>query len=86
MYLCISTINFALLSFSGITSFIFTRYGQGFYLMTSSEYQRVSLSARYSGEAMCTLELAEGMRPEPPPEPEPQPETGAEGGEPAKER
>lgn len=33
------------------------------------------------GEPQCTLELAEGMRPEPPPEPETQPEAGAEGGE-----
>ncbi|XP_053393293.1 lethal(2) giant larvae protein homolog 1-like isoform X2 [Mercenaria mercenaria] len=72
---------------NGITSFIFTKYGQGFFLLTSSEYQRISLSARVQGEPMCTLELAEGMRPEPPPEPEtqPEPEAGAEGGEPAKE-
>lgn len=66
---------------NGITSFIFTKYGQGFYLITSSEYQRISLSARVQGEPKCTLELAEGMRPEPPPEPETQPEAGAEGGE-----
>lgn len=61
---------------NGITSFIFTRYGQGFYLLTSSEYQRVSLSARTSGEPRCTLELAEGMRPARPAEEE----KGAEGG------
>ncbi|XP_060562320.1 lethal(2) giant larvae protein homolog 1-like [Ruditapes philippinarum] len=68
---------------NGITSFIFTRYGQGFFLLTSSEYQRISLSARTQGEPTCTLELAEGMRPEPPPEPETEtePEAGAEGGE-----
>lgn len=38
----------------------------------------MSLSARVQGEPLCTLELAEGMRPEPPPEPEPEAE--AEGG------
>jgi len=56
---------------SGITSFIFTKYGQGYYLLSSSEYQKVTLSARHTGEAKCTIELAEGMRPEPVEEPEP---------------
>lgn len=70
--------------YSGITSFIFTKYGQGYYLLTSSEYQKVTLSARYQADVKCTLELAEGMRPEPPKEPEPQPAEqapAAEGGE-----
>lgn len=76
-------LNGAFYIFSGITSFIFTKYGQGFFLLTSSEYQRISLSARMQGDSACTLELAEGMRPEPPPEPETEPEAaaGAEGGE-----
>ena len=62
------------LCFSGITSFVFTKYGQGFYLRTASEFERLTLSARYQTKAKCELELAEGMRPAPPPEPEPQPE------------
>lgn len=62
---------------NGITSFIFTKYGQGFYLATPSEFQRVTLSARYQGEAQCTITLPEGMRPEPEPEPEPAPEVEA---------
>ncbi|WAQ96727.1 L2GL1-like protein [Mya arenaria] len=67
---------------NGITSFIFTKFGQGFYLFSSSEYQRVTLSARYQGEPKCTMELAEGMRPEPPEELEPEAagtEQGVEG-------
>lgn len=70
---------------SGITSFIFTKYGQGYYLLTSSEYQKVTLSARYQGDIKCTIELPEGMRPEAPQEPEPQAAGGetAGGGEPA---
>lgn len=78
------------LFFSGITSFIFTKYGQGYYLLASSEYQKVTLSARYQGDTKCTIELAEGMRPEAPQEPEaPAGEAAAvaEGGEqPASQR
>lgn len=61
---------------NGITSFIFTKYGQGFYLRTPSEFERLTLSARYKTQASCEIELAEGMRPQlvPEPQPEPQPE------------
>ncbi|XP_038069031.1 LLGL scribble cell polarity complex component 2-like isoform X3 [Patiria miniata] len=58
---------------SGVQSLIFTSRGEGFYLLSPSELERFSLSARYFTEPMCMLELAEGMRP-PPPEPEPEPE------------
>lgn len=58
----------------GISSFTFTKYGQGFFLVSASEYSRVTLSARNITEPMCDVELAEGMRPEQPSEPEPTPE------------
>ncbi|KAH3872012.1 lethal(2) giant larvae protein homolog 1-like isoform X2 [Dreissena polymorpha] len=64
---------------NGITSFLFTKFGQGFYLFSSSEYQRVTLSARYQGEPKCTLQLAEGMRPERPVEEQNQGEAITEG-------
>ncbi|XP_022084942.1 lethal(2) giant larvae protein homolog 1-like isoform X4 [Acanthaster planci] len=57
---------------AGIQSLIFTSRGEGFYLLSPSELERFSLSARYFTEPMCMLELPEGMRP-PPPEPEPEP-------------
>ncbi|KAL5019307.1 hypothetical protein ScPMuIL_005029 [Solemya velum] len=56
---------------NGITSFVFTKYGQGFYLMSASEFTRVTLSARYIMEPRCVLTLKEGMRLDPEPEPEP---------------
>ncbi|XP_052070138.1 lethal(2) giant larvae protein homolog 1-like isoform X2 [Mytilus californianus] len=55
---------------TGISSFIFTKHGQGFYLLSSSEYARVTLSSRNVTEPNCTVELKDGMRPEPEPEPE----------------
>nr|XP_006817104.1 PREDICTED: lethal(2) giant larvae protein homolog 1-like isoform X3 [Saccoglossus kowalevskii] len=58
---------------TGISSCIFTCRGEGFYLLSPSEFERFSLSARYIKEPMCMLELKEGMRPTPP-EPEPEPE------------
>ncbi|VDH99093.1 lethal(2) giant larvae protein [Mytilus galloprovincialis] len=67
---------------TGISSFIFTKHGQGFYLLSSSEYARVTLSSRNVTEPNCMVELKEGMRPEPEPEPvvvvEPQKEEGEE--------
>lgn len=56
---------------SGISSFTFTKQGQGFFLNSPSEYIRVTLSSRYVTEPNCAIELQEGMRPEPEPEPEP---------------
>ncbi|CAG2248230.1 LLGL [Mytilus edulis] len=67
---------------TGISSFIFTKHGQGFYLLSSSEYARVTLSSRNVTEPNCMVELKEGMRPEPEPEPvvvvEPQKEEAEE--------
>lgn len=57
---------------NGIASFIFAKNGQGFYLSCSSEFCRTSLSKRYVTQPQCTVELREGMRPEPEPEPEPE--------------
>lgn len=53
---------------NGISSFIFAKNGQGFYLSCSSEFCRTSLSKRYVTQPQCTVELQEGMRPEPEPE------------------
>uniref|UniRef100_A0A8C7N8C5 LLGL scribble cell polarity complex component 1 n=1 Tax=Oncorhynchus kisutch TaxID=8019 RepID=A0A8C7N8C5_ONCKI len=41
---------------SGIASCVFTRNGQGFYLISPSEYQRFSLSAKVITEPLCTVE------------------------------
>ncbi len=65
---------------AGIQSLIFTSRGEGFYLLSPSELERFSLSARYFTEPMCMLDLPEGMRP-PPPEPEPELEPEPEQGE-----
>lgn len=62
---------------SGISSFVFTKDGQGFYLQSPSEFSRVSLSTSTSSAApRCELELAEGLRPPP----ESRPEAAATGG------
>ncbi|CAH1794883.1 unnamed protein product [Owenia fusiformis] len=61
----------------GISSAVFTKNGQGFYLGSPSEYVRFSLSARYTSTPLCMVELKEGMRP-PPPEPEPEAEPEVE--------
>ncbi|XP_071485894.1 LLGL scribble cell polarity complex component 2-like, partial [Diadema antillarum] len=63
----------------GIGSVLFTSRGEGFYLLTASEFERFTLSASTITEPLCSLQLAEGMRPPPPqpevePEPEPEPE------------
>ncbi|XP_033745086.1 LOW QUALITY PROTEIN: LLGL scribble cell polarity complex component 2-like [Pecten maximus] len=54
---------------NGISSFTFTKQGQGFFLNSPSEYIRVTLSSRYVADSNCAVELKEGMRPEPEPEP-----------------
>lgn len=51
--------------FSGISSFVFTKEGQGLYLHSPSEFTRVTLCPRFVIEPICMLELKEGMRPEP---------------------
>ncbi|CAI9724364.1 (2) giant larvae homolog 1-like isoform X1 [Octopus vulgaris] len=70
---------------NGISSFIFTKNGQGFHLICSSEFCRTSLSKRYVTQPNCTIELAEGMRPEPVAEPEALPETEQQPAEPSEQ-
>ncbi|PWA21797.1 hypothetical protein CCH79_00018878, partial [Gambusia affinis] len=41
---------------SGIASCVFTKQGQGFYLMSPSEFERFSLSTRYLVEPRCLVE------------------------------
>ncbi|CAG2163640.1 unnamed protein product, partial [Oppiella nova] len=48
---------------NGISSLVFTRNGEGFYLHSSSEFRRFSLSARHIVEPICTVDLPEGSRP-----------------------
>lgn len=42
---------------SGIASCVFTKHGQGFYLISPSEFERFSLSTRNITEPLCSLEL-----------------------------
>ncbi|KAM9748741.1 lethal(2) giant larvae protein homolog 1 isoform 6-T6 [Dama dama] len=42
---------------SGIASCVFTRHGQGFYLISPSEFERFSLSARNITEPLCCLDI-----------------------------
>ncbi|ESP01458.1 hypothetical protein LOTGIDRAFT_111948 [Lottia gigantea] len=55
---------------NGIASFIFTKDGQAFYLKSSSEFDRITLSPRHVTLALGMLELKDGMRPDPEPEAE----------------
>uniref|UniRef100_A0A3Q3JYS0 LLGL scribble cell polarity complex component 2 n=1 Tax=Monopterus albus TaxID=43700 RepID=A0A3Q3JYS0_MONAL len=41
---------------SGIASCVFTKHGQGFYLISPSEFERFSLSTRYLVEPRCLVE------------------------------
>ncbi|KAM4844100.1 lethal(2) giant larvae protein homolog 1 isoform 7-T7 [Thomomys bottae] len=43
---------------SGIASCVFTRHGQGFYLISPSEFERFSLSARNVTEPLCDLNIS----------------------------
>ncbi|XP_058012954.1 lethal(2) giant larvae protein homolog 1 isoform X1 [Ahaetulla prasina] len=43
---------------SGIASCVFTKYGQGFYLISPSEFERFSLSTRNITEPLCILETS----------------------------
>uniref|UniRef100_A0A671L6N5 LLGL scribble cell polarity complex component 2 n=1 Tax=Sinocyclocheilus anshuiensis TaxID=1608454 RepID=A0A671L6N5_9TELE len=51
---------------SGIASCVFTKYGQGFYLMSPSEFERFSLSTRWVVEPRCLVEAPLQMRPKNP--------------------
>ncbi|GFR33149.1 lethal(2) giant larvae protein homolog 1 [Trichonephila clavata] len=51
---------------NGISSVVFTKNGQAFYLHSPCEFQRFTLSARDILEAKCKIDLPEGARPPPP--------------------
>ncbi|XP_051927011.1 LLGL scribble cell polarity complex component 2-like isoform X2 [Hippocampus zosterae] len=42
---------------SGIASCVFTKHGQGFYLISPSEFERFSLSSRFLVEPCCLVEV-----------------------------
>ncbi|XP_063562164.1 LLGL scribble cell polarity complex component 2 isoform X2 [Gorilla gorilla gorilla] len=44
---------------SGIASCVFTKYGQGFYLISPSEFERFSLSTKWLVEPRCLVDSAE---------------------------
>ncbi|XP_055994026.1 LLGL scribble cell polarity complex component 2 [Sorex fumeus] len=48
---------------SGIASCVFTKYGQGFYLISPSEFERFSLSTKWLVEPRCLVEPAESKNP-----------------------
>ncbi|KAI5103352.1 lethal(2) giant larvae protein-like 2, partial [Silurus meridionalis] len=48
---------------SGIASCVFTKYGQGLYLISPSEFERFSLSARWVVEPQCLVEAPSQTRP-----------------------
>uniref|UniRef100_A0A8C1ZMN1 Lethal giant larvae homologue 2 domain-containing protein n=1 Tax=Cyprinus carpio TaxID=7962 RepID=A0A8C1ZMN1_CYPCA len=54
---------------SGIASCVFTKYGQGFYLISPSEFERFSLSTRWVVEPHCLVEAPLQMRPKNPSSP-----------------
>ncbi|XP_030645694.1 lethal(2) giant larvae protein homolog 1 isoform X2 [Chanos chanos] len=48
---------------SGIASCVFTKTGQGFYLISPSEYERFSLSARVITEPLCQVDMERPREP-----------------------
>uniref|UniRef100_A0A3Q2NXB7 LLGL scribble cell polarity complex component 1 n=1 Tax=Fundulus heteroclitus TaxID=8078 RepID=A0A3Q2NXB7_FUNHE len=48
---------------SGIASCLFTKNGQGFYLISPSEYERFSLSAKVLTEPLCSVQLDRPLHP-----------------------
>uniref|UniRef100_A0A670HZH8 LLGL scribble cell polarity complex component 2 n=1 Tax=Podarcis muralis TaxID=64176 RepID=A0A670HZH8_PODMU len=46
---------------SGIASCVFTRYGQGFYLISPSEFERFSLSPKWLVEPRCLVKVPENI-------------------------
>ncbi|XP_040437511.1 LLGL scribble cell polarity complex component 2 isoform X2 [Falco naumanni] len=44
---------------SGIASCVFTKYGQGFYLISPSEFERFSLSTKWLVEPRCIVDMPE---------------------------
>ena len=54
---------------SGITTCVITNTGSAFYLLSSSEFAQVSLSARLYNAPQCQIIPVEGLR-APPPQPD----------------
>uniref|UniRef100_A0A3B3DY64 LLGL scribble cell polarity complex component 1 n=1 Tax=Oryzias melastigma TaxID=30732 RepID=A0A3B3DY64_ORYME len=50
---------------SGIASCVFTKNGQGFYLISPSEYERFSLSAKVLTEPLCSVDVPLSTLPSP---------------------
>lgn len=50
--------------FSGISSLVFTKNAEALYLHSSSELQRISLSATHATKSRCYLALPPGAREE----------------------
>ncbi|XP_006886435.1 PREDICTED: lethal(2) giant larvae protein homolog 2 [Elephantulus edwardii] len=47
---------------SGIASCVFTKYGQGFYLISPSEFERFSLSTKWLVEPRCLVESTDARK------------------------
>uniref|UniRef100_A0A8B9TB54 LLGL scribble cell polarity complex component 2 n=1 Tax=Anas platyrhynchos TaxID=8839 RepID=A0A8B9TB54_ANAPL len=47
---------------SGIASCVFTKYGQGFYLISPSEFERFSLSTKWLVEPRCIVDSARSFK------------------------
>lgn len=48
---------------AGVLSTVLTRHGEGFYLLSSSEWQRFSVGAKFFVHPRCTIVLPDGARP-----------------------
>ncbi|XP_067128411.1 lethal(2) giant larvae protein homolog 1 isoform X2 [Centruroides vittatus] len=48
---------------NGISSLVFSKTGEGFYLHSPCEFERFSLSASNITQVLCSIELPEGCRP-----------------------
>ncbi|XP_069785455.1 LLGL scribble cell polarity complex component 2 isoform X1 [Narcine bancroftii] len=46
---------------SGIASCVFTKSGQGFYLISPSEFERFSVSSKWVVEPRCVIDIEEGL-------------------------
>lgn len=70
---------------NGISSVVFTKTGQGFYLHSPCEFQRYTLSAKDMLEVKCKIDLPEGSRPPPPVKEAPKEETAEKNEEPVEQ-
>lgn len=61
--MCVFKLFTYYLIYSGISSLAFTRYGEALYLHSSSELQRISVSATSVTQVDCSLNLPTRDRP-----------------------